>query len=70
MRIRTQETCTRYETWEYELPDDFVFPEDFFTWSRIEKYDYLQSLPFPYEAQMVDSDWTGNGTVDEIDIIG
>ena len=70
MKIRTQETVTKYETWEYELPEDFEFPEGFTTWNGEDKYDYVLSLPFVLESRMVDSDWTGLGTIDEIDFLG
>lgn len=69
MKIRTQETVTKYETWEYELPDDFELPFAFHGMNGEDKYNYLMQLPFPYDANMRDSDWSGLGTIDEYEIV-
>ena len=68
MKIRTQETCTKYETWEYEVDDDFVFPEGFHDWNGEDQYNFIQSMMI-LDSRMVDSDWSGLGTVDEWKIV-
>ena len=69
MKIRTQETVQKYETWEYDLPNDFTFPEGFFSWNGEDKYDYIIQLPINYDARMVNSEHSGLGTVDEIEVV-
>lgn len=69
MKIRTQETCTKYETWEYEVADDFEFPEGFHDWNPEDKYEFMQSISI-YDSSLIYSDWSGLGSVDKLVILG
>ena len=65
MKIRTQETVQKYETWEYTF--DGELPEGFFSWNGEDQYNWL--LVTGCDAICVDTEYADLGTIDEIEVV-
>lgn len=69
MKIRTEERAVIFETFEYEIPDDFEFPLDTFMndWTDEEQLQYLQSSSF--ECNRIGWEYSSESYLDNIDVI-
>ena len=65
IKIRTQETNQKYETWEYEI--HAPLPEGFMDWNGEDQYSWL--IKNTYDAILVDSEYANLGTIDSYDIL-
>ena len=64
MIIRTEETVTKYETWQYEVD---ALPDGFESWNGEDQSLWLGENT--YDATLIRSDWAGLGTVDSVTIL-
>ena len=66
VKIRTQETVTLYETYEYDM-GELRLPEGFEEWTPAGQAHWLSK--HCVDCQRIEWDYAGIGTLDEYDVI-